>query len=198
MPPTPPMPSWIEELAQALVRPRARQELARVVDSLPLHAGMRLDRRLVDLARVADDAVAAARAVHPDRDYWVFHEPPALPVLGDPRRLREAIEVLVSAAAAASRPGRRVAVRSRLERRAGGQRATIEIEGEEDGVAAEPEARSLEAGPSACESTGAGVELCREIARLHGGSLELEAGRGRTRFRMGIPLRAGPREGSAA
>jgi signal transduction histidine kinase len=193
MPPTPPM-SWIEDLAQALVRPRARQELARLVDALPRHAGMRLDRRLVDLARLADDAVAAVRGAHPDRDYWVFHEPPALPVLGDPCRLREAIEVLVSAAAAASRPGRRVAVRSRLEPAAGGPHASIEIEGE----AAEPEVSSLEPGPPGSERAGTGIELCREIVRLHAGRLEHEAGGGHTRFRIAVPLFAGSREGSGA
>jgi two-component system OmpR family sensor kinase len=180
MPPTPPMPSWIEDLAEALVRPRARQELARLVDALPLHLGMRLDRRLVDLARLADDAVAAARARYPDRDYWVFHEPPALPVLGDSHRLREAIEALVSAAARAARPGRRVSVRSRLEGTDAGARASIEVEGEGDGV------------------DGLGLGSCTEILRLHGGSLELEAREARLRFRMHVPLFAGPREGAGA
>jgi nitrogen-specific signal transduction histidine kinase len=179
MPPTPPMPSWIEDLAEALVRPRARQELARLVDSLPRQVGMRLDRRLVDLARLADDAVAAVRALCPDRDYWVFHEPPALPVLGDPQRLREAIEELVSAAARAAQAGRRVAVRSRIERAPGGPRAgvEIEVEGDVDGSALGP---------------------CAEIVRLHGGGLELEARKGHMWLRIGVPLLAGPREGAGA
>jgi signal transduction histidine kinase len=83
----------------------------------------------VDLARLVDEAVAAARAVQPDRDYWVFHEPPTLPVLGNPSQLLSVIESLVVDAVRATRAGQRITLRSRVERsRDAGPRAVLTLE----------------------------------------------------------------------
>jgi len=177
------------------------RELARRLDLLLFHSGIRLDRRRTDLARLSDEAVAAARAVRPDRDYWVFHEPPTLPVLGDPSRLLSVVENLLDNAVKATRPGQRITLRSRLERprRGAGPRAVIEVEDEGAGIDAERAGRIFEPGVSFVPGGfGLGLSLCREIVRLHAGTLELESRPGRTVFRVRIPLFASSREGGEA
>jgi signal transduction histidine kinase len=177
------------------------RELARRLDLLLFHSGIRLDRRRTDLAQLSDEAVAAARAVRPDRDYWVFHEPPTLPVLGDPSRLLSVVENLLDNAVKATRPGQRITLRSRLERaRSGaGPRAVIEVEDEGAGIDAERAGRIFEPGVSFVPGGfGLGLSLCREIVRLHAGTLELESRPGRTVFRVRIPLFASAREGGPA
>jgi signal transduction histidine kinase len=167
------------------------RELARRLDLLLFHSGVRLERRRTDLARLADDAVAAARAVAPDRDFWVFHEPPTLPVLGDPSRLLSVMENLLDNAVKATGPGRRIVLRSRLERprAAGGPRAIVEVEDDGAGIDAERAARIFEPGVAfAPGGFGLGLSLCREIVRLHGGAIELESRPGRTIFRVRIPV----------
>jgi signal transduction histidine kinase len=165
------------------------RELARRLDLLLFHSGLRLDRRRTDLARLADDAVAAARAVAPERDFWVFHEPPTLPVLGDPSRLLSVMENLLDNAVKATACGQRIVLRSRLERARSGPRAILEVEDEGKGVDAEHAARIFEPGVSfAPGGFGLGLSLCREIVRLHGGAIELESRPGRTLFRVRIPL----------
>jgi signal transduction histidine kinase len=176
-------------------------ELARRLDLLLFHSGIRLDRRPADLARLADEAVAAARAVRPDRDYWVFHEPPTLPVLGDPSRLLSVIENLLDNAVKATRPGQRITLRSWLERARPptGPRAVIEVEDEGAGIDAERAARIFEPGVSFLPGGfGLGLSLCREIVRLHAGTLELESRPGRTVFRVRIPLFASAGEAQPA
>jgi signal transduction histidine kinase len=160
---------------------------------------VRLERRRTDLARLADEVAAAARAGNPDRDFWVFHEPPLLPVLGDPGRLVSVIENLLDNAVKATRPGQRIVLRSRLERGggAGGPRAVLEVEDEGGGVDPERAARVFEPGVAFTPGGfGLGLSLCREIVRLHGGTIELESRPGRTCFRVRIPVFAGePAEG---
>jgi signal transduction histidine kinase len=167
------------------------RELARRLDLLLFHSGIRLDRRRTDLASLADEAVDAARAVAPDRDFWVFHEPPTLPVLGDPSRLLSVVENLLDNAVKATRPGQRITLRSRLERaRVGvGPRAVIEVEDAGEGIDAERASQIFEPGVAFTPGGfGLGLSLCREIVRLHGGAIELESRPGRTVFRVRIPL----------
>ena len=164
------------------------RELARRLDLLLFHSGVRLDRRRTDLARLADDAVAAARAAAPDRDFWVFHEPPSLPVLGDPSRLLSVMENLLDNAVKATLRGQRITLRSRLER-ARTARAVIEVEDEGRGVEPACASRIFEPGVAfAPGGFGLGLTLCREIVRLHGGTIALESRPGRTVFRVRIPL----------
>jgi signal transduction histidine kinase len=167
------------------------RELARRLDLLLFHSGIRLDRRRTDLASLADEAVEAARAVAPGRDFWVFHEPPALPVLGDPSRLLSVVENLLDNAVKATQPGQRITLRSRLERaRAGtGPRAVIEVEDEGEGIDADRASQIFEPGVAFTPGGfGLGLSFCREIVCLHGGTIELESRPGRTLFRLRIPL----------
>jgi two-component system OmpR family sensor kinase len=174
-------------------------ELARRLDLLLFHSGVHLDRRRTDLARLADDAVAAARAVAPARDFWVFHDPPALPVLGDPTRLASLMENLLDNAVKATADGQRIVLRTRLERAEAGPRAVVEVEDEGTGIEAACAARIFEPGVAfAPGGFGLGLSLCREIARLHGGTIELESRPGRTLFRVRIPLFAAPPPEAAA
>jgi len=167
------------------------RELARRLDLLLFHSGIRLDRRRTDLAGLADEAVDAARAIAPGRDFWVFHEPPTLPVLGDPSRLLSVMENLLDNAVKATQPGQRITLRSRLERaRVGaGPRAVIEVEDEGEGIDAERARQIFEPGVAFSPGGfGLGLSLCREIVRLHGGTIELESRPGRTVFRVRMPL----------
>ncbi|HVH05955.1 MAG TPA: HAMP domain-containing sensor histidine kinase, partial [Myxococcota bacterium] len=179
-------------VGDARVRLRAvGRELARRLDLLLFHSGIRLQRRRTDLARLADDAVAGARAVAPDRDFWVFHEPPTLPVLGDPSRLLSVMENLLDNAVKATEPGQRIVLCSRLERpREGcGPRAIVEVEDEGQGIEADCAARIFEPGVAfAPGGFGLGLSLCREIVRLHGGTIEVESRPRRTLFRVRIPV----------
>jgi signal transduction histidine kinase len=171
------------------------RELARRLDLLLFHSGIRLDRRRTDLARLADEAVAAARAIAPARDFWVSHEPPSLPVLGDPTRLASVMENLLDNAVKATAPGQRIVLRTRLERARPelGPRAVVEVEDEGSGVEPACAARIFEPGVAfAPGGFGLGLSLCREIVRLHGGAIELDSRPGRTLFRVRIPLFAAP------
>ena len=139
--------------------------------------------------------------MRPDRDYWVFHEPPTLPVLGDPSRLLSVIENLLDNAVKATQPGQRItlalAPRARAARRR--PRAVIEVEDEGRGIDAERAGRIFEPGVSFVPGGfGLGLSLCREIVRLHAGTLELESRPGRTVFRVRIPLFASARGGPPA
>jgi signal transduction histidine kinase len=178
----------------AMERSRLRalaRELDRRLDLLLFHSGVRLERRRMDLARLVDDAVIEARAATPDRDFWVFHEPPMLPILGDPGRLLSVIENLLDNAIKATRVGQRITLRSRLERSrdASGPRAVLEVEDPGSGIDAEHAARVFEPGVAfAPGGFGLGLSLCREIVRLHGGTIVLDSRPGCTLFRVRIPL----------
>ncbi len=175
------------------------RELDRRLDLLLFHSGIRLDRRRTDLTRLVDEAVAAARAVSAERDFWVFHEPPLLPILGDPGRLLSVIENLLDNAVKATRPGQRITLRSRLERGSPrGPHAVVEVEDEGSGIEPERAARVFEPGVAYTPGGfGLGLSLCREIVRLHGGTIELESRPGLTVFRLRIPVFAGDPEREA-
>jgi two-component system OmpR family sensor kinase len=156
----------------------ATRELSRRLDLLLFHSGLRLDRQRVDLVRIADDALEAARAACPDRRWKVSHARPRLPLIGDASRLLSVLENLLDNAAKATAPGGRIELRT-------GPRPGLEVTDDGAGIPPAELARIFEPGVSLVPGGfGLGLSLCREIVRRHGGRIEVDSRPGRTRFRV--------------
>ena len=190
-----------EDLAKAMRR--IEEEAARMgvlVDDLLLLArldqGRALERRPVDLARVAADAVDDARAVEPDRPIDL-EAPPGLVVTGDDLRLRQVFANLLANArqhTPARTPVHVTVVRD-------GESATLTVADEGPGLAAEQAERVFErfyradaARSRAQGGTGLGLAIVAAIAEAHGGSAGVDSRPGQgARFRVTLPL-VGPAE----
>ena len=171
-----------------------------LVDDLLLLArldqGRALERRPVDLARVAADAVDDARAVEPDRPIDL-EAPPGLVVTGDDLRLRQVFANLLANArqhTPARTPVHVTVVRD-------GESATLTVADEGPGLAAEQAERVFErfyradaARSRAQGGTGLGLAIVAAIAEAHGGSAGVDSRPGQgARFRVTLPL-VGPAE----
>jgi signal transduction histidine kinase len=154
---------------------------------------LELSRQLLDLVAVVRRGVDATLAAEPRREVAVSFEPPsfACRVDGDPRLLSHAVSELVSNAVIHAR--RRVQVSLAVQ----GGEASVSVEDDGEGVS-EPARRTLFrrfAGASRA-GLGIGLSLADEIARAHGGHIELGAstlppGRPNTvgaRFTVTLPL----------
>lgn len=177
---------------------RIEEESARMgglVDELLLLArldqGRPLDREIVDLAAVVQDAVADARAAHPGREVSLTSDDRAL-VEGDPARLHQVVANLLSNALVHTPASASVTA---LVRVADGM-VTLEIA--DDGPGMPPEhaerafdrffradpARAREAG-----GTGLGLSIARSIVEAHGGRINLASAPGAgTRITVLLPL----------
>lgn len=168
----------------------AARELARRLDLLLFHSGLRLDRQRLDLVRLVDEAVATARAAAPDRDWRVAHARPRLPLVGDASRLASVLENLLDNAVRATAPGRRIEVSTAAGpvEGAGGPSAVIEVADDGVGIPAGALERVFEPGVAFVPGGfGLGLSLCREIVRRHGGRIEVASRPGSTRFRVRLP-----------
>jgi signal transduction histidine kinase len=178
----------------------AARELARRLDLLLFHSGLRLDRQRLDLVRLVDEAVAAARAAAPDRDWRVAHARPRLPLVGDASRLASVLENLLDNAVRATVPGRRIEVSTAADpaERAGGPGALVEVADDGVGIPAGSLERVFEPGVAFVPGGfGLGLSLCREIVRRHGGRIEVASRPGSTRFRVRLPQFHDPGESDA-
>ena len=141
------------------------------------HDGPRpFERAPVDLARLAADAVADARAVSPDRTITFADGAPVM-VLGDELRLRQVAANLLSNAQVHTPPG--TAVRVRVT--AVGDRARLEVSDDGPGLAPDAAERVFErffrvdkARSRATGGAGLGLSIVAAIAEVHGGSARLE------------------------
>jgi signal transduction histidine kinase len=179
------------ELSQQLERIRsAGREMSRRLDLLLFHSGLRLDLQRIDLVRVVDDAVEATRATGVTRDFRVQHDLPRLPMLADPTRLLSVVENLLDNAVKATREGQRIGVRTWLERDPAhrGNWVQLEILDEGHGITPEHLDQIFEPGVGFGPSGfGLGLSLCREIVRMHGGTIEVSSRPGMTMFRIRVP-----------
>jgi hypothetical protein len=117
----------------------------------------------VDLGDVLAHAVAAARAATDNADIR-FSGPPALPVLGEPDRLAQAVENLLGNAVRHGTPP--VIVRTRTV----GDRVEIEVSDAGPGVDPTVESRLFQRFVSGRRGgTGLGLFIVRELARAYGG-----------------------------
>lgn len=210
------------------------ERMSLLVEDLQLLA--QLDRHpayqqeCVDLLSLAADAVSAAALQRPDRpvslaplrersadtDREGEGELDVVEVVGDPHRLRQIVENLLSNAHTHTPPGTRVHVRVGTDRagaRTGGTNApgrvsmappfpagtrvaVIEVEDDGPGLTATDAARVFErfyrADPARTRArggSGLGLAIATAIAEGHSGRLELDTGRGRgVTFRLVLPL----------
>jgi signal transduction histidine kinase len=189
----------VEELYRLADAPAARmleriraagREMSRRLDLLLFHSGVRLDRQRIDLVRVVEDALEGVRGVFPDREYRVEHELARLPMLGDPSRLLSVVQNLLDNAAKATRPLQAITVRTSREPGApqGSPWVRLEVEDQGLGIAPEWVERVFDPGVTlAPNGFGLGLSLCREIVRMHGGTIAVQSRPGRTSFRIRLP-----------
>jgi two-component system, OmpR family, sensor kinase len=185
-----------EDLAKAMRR--IEEEAARMgvlVDDLLLLArldqGRALDRKPVDLSRVAADAVDDARAVEPDRPI-TLDSPPTLVVAGDDLRLRQVLANLLANARQHTPPGTPVHVAVEGD----GTAATVVVADQGPGLPPEQAERVFErfyradaARSRAQGGTGLGLAIVSAIAEAHGGKATVDSHPGAgARFRVTLPL----------
>jgi len=167
-------------------------ELARRLDLLLFHSGLRVERRRIDLITLIDEAIHRFEAMIPDRCYRVRHSACPAPLVGDPSRLASVLENLIDNAVKATRPGGRVEVRSWIEFPERGGRnqglACFEVEDDGEGISSYRHEDIFEPGVCFREGGfGLGLALCREIVKQHGGRLSVESEPGSTVFRVCLP-----------
>lgn len=155
-----------------------------------LDAGRPLERRPVDLSRLARDAVADAEIVAPSH-HWDL-ELPAGPmiVIGDEQRLHQVVANLLTNARRHTPPGTTVTV-------AGCRRdnsAVLTVHDDGPGIPADllPNVfqrftRADTARTRSTGGTGLGLSLARSIAQAHAGTLTLASRPGSTTFTLALP-----------
>ena len=185
-----------EDLARLLAR--IEQEAARMgvlVDDLllltRLDEGRPLDREPVDLGAVAADAVAAARAVEPDRpiDFDVVG---SVEVVGDRHRLRQVVDNLLANVRAHTPAGSPATVRVAAN---GDGHAVLEVAdrgpGLDPGQAAHVFERFYRADAARSRDSGGaglGLSIVAAIAQAHGGEALVDArDGGGSVFRVHLP-----------
>jgi two-component system OmpR family sensor kinase len=185
-----------EDLARAMAGiEREAKRMGVLVDDLLLLArldqGRPLDRKPVDLAEVASDAVDAARAVDPERPLELDVEP--VVVDGDPERLRQVIDNLLANVRSHTPPGTPARVRVGLDNGS----ALVEVADEGPGLTEEQATHAFErfyrGNPSRSRdggSSGLGLSIVAAIAQAHGGAVDVSSGPGAT-FRVVLPLERG-------
>jgi two-component system OmpR family sensor kinase len=193
-----------DDLAKAMRR--IEEEATRMgvlVDDLLLLArldqGRPLQRRRVDLARVAADAVDDARAATPDRTISL-ESPPTVMVVGDDVRLRQVAANLLANACEHTPPGSPVELRLGVDDGA----AVLEVADHGPGLDADEAARVFErfyrADPSRARTgggAGLGLSIVAAIAEAHHGTASVDtAPGGGARFRVSLPLAPAPPNGA--
>ncbi len=148
-------------------------------------ATLRLSR--VDLGRIACDACETATL----GSSIVVTAPESginLGIVGDAKRLRQALDNLIGNAIGHSPEGARVTVTAG---RIGGS-VVVGVTDQGDGVASGDLERIFESGVRATNArpgSGLGLAVVREIAREHGGEVAVESSPGRgTTFRLVLPV----------
>ncbi len=184
-----------EDLAVAMAHIRSEADrMGVLVEDLLLLARLDQQRPMaqepVDLAAIVQDAASAARVAHPDRSVSV--DAPALaPVLGDPVRIRQVIDNLVTNALVYSPPDGPVDVTVRVD----GAAAEITVADRGPGVAPEDRHRIFEpfqrldrSRTRATGGVGLGLAIVAAIVRGHGGAVSVDARPGGgSMFRVLLP-----------
>jgi len=169
-----------EDLATSMARIEAEAErMGVLVDDLLLLArldqGRPLEHDPVDLARVAADAVDAARAIDPARPIELDASAPAM-LPGDAGRLRQVLDNLLENARVHSPAGTPTRVRVRRD----GTDVVLTVADEGPGMDADTAARAFErfyrGDPARSRATGGaglGLSIVAAIVEAHGGTVAL-------------------------
>jgi PAS domain S-box-containing protein len=177
---------------------RNSERLLRVVGDLLFAAELdartvELARAPVDLAALLADARDAARPLANERQIELAMDArPVSMIEGDPGRLGQAVDNLLSNGLKFTPPGGRVELR--LFETSGG--VHLEISDTGMGISAEDKAqlferffRTEQATTAAIQGTGLGLSIVRAIVEAHGGSIDVESEVGfGTTFRVVLPV----------
>jgi two-component system OmpR family sensor kinase len=186
-----------EDLATTMRRIEEEAErMGVLVDELLLLArldqGRPLDRRPVDLAEVAAEAVEQARVIDPGRPLELAAPGPVV-VLGDRERLHQVAANLLANVRMHTAPG----TAARVEVAAAGGRAVLQVADQGPGMHPEQAARAFErfyrSDPSRSRGMGGaglGLSIVAAIAQAHGGRASVSSAPGRgVSVRVELPLR---------
>jgi two-component system sensor histidine kinase BaeS len=150
-----------------------------MVDELLLLAradsgAVELERRPLDLADVAADAMAPLAKLAGERGVSLALDPEPAPAIGDATRLGQVVGILVDNAVRHSPAGGVVTVRTRAER--DGVRLAVEDEG--PGIRREDVEHVFDRfwrAPGAPEGgTGLGLAIARWVVQRHGGEIRVD------------------------
>ncbi|MFC0546803.1 sensor histidine kinase [Kutzneria chonburiensis] len=146
---------------------------------------------LVEIAVAAADGFQAARSDHP---FTLEVEPSSLPLVGDPMRLRQVLDNLLTNAAVHTDPGTPVTLRLRAEP----GWAVAEIADGGPGISPENQAKVFDRFYRVDDSrtrgsggTGLGLSVVHSLVTAHGGAVSLQSQPGATVFTVRLPLSAG-------
>ncbi len=161
-----------------------------------LDAGRPLQRRPVDLTRLAMDSVADARIVGPDHR-WALNLPPEpVVVTGDEPRLHQVISNLLSNARRHTPAGTTVTVGLTA---GDNSEALLTIHDDGPGIPADLQPNVFKRFTRADTSrtrdsggSGLGLSLAQSITQAHGGAITVTSTPGNTRFTLALPRAPGP------
>ena len=144
------------------------------------------------MGAIAAHAIEAARPAADARNVVVRLENGGGPIHGDPTRLAQVLDNLVSNAIKFTPEGGRVIVRANAD----GDQAVFEVTDTGEGIAEgdrdrvfDPFFRSRDANARAVPGTGLGLTITKAIVDAHGGTIQVEpAPGGGTIFRVRIPV----------
>jgi len=151
----------------------------------------------VDLASLVGDCVQAARpAAEVAEVELVFAATSDRPIIGDPSRIGQLLDNLISNAIKFTPAGGRVDVAVDSS----GDGAVIEVRDTGYGIAAEDQTQLFErffrtqsASDMAIAGTGLGLSIAKAIVDAHGGAITVESAKGTgTTFRVTLPLAPTP------
>jgi two-component system OmpR family sensor kinase len=155
-----------------------------------LDAGRPLDRRPVDLTRLARDSVTDAQIVAPSH-HWELELPPdPIVIIGDEQRLHQVVTNLLTNARRHTPAGTTVTVAAQLADHS----AVLTIHDDGPGIPADllPNVfqrftRADTARTSTTGGTGLGLSLAQSITKAHNGTLTLTSTPGNTNFTLALP-----------
>jgi len=151
---------------------------------------LRLDRRDLDLATLVRDSVESARAAAERKEITLTSSAEPAPLLGDPLRLAQVLDNLISNAIKYTPDRGRVVVTAWTH----DDHAWVEVTDSGIGIPVADRQQIFERfyrvrGKNAASGAGLGLAITKTIVDAHGGtiSLESELGAG-TSFRVSLPL----------
>ena len=164
--------------------------ISELLDVARLDQGLfTLSPQPLDLAALAHELAESFSA--PGRSAIRVDTPPELHVVADPARLRQALDNLLANAEQHSPDGVAVTLGAAAEARDGENWAVITVRDEGPGIPSDllPSLFDRFAKSAGSDGIGLGLHLAHQIAKVHGGALEVSSSPGAgTTFRLLLPV----------